>query len=61
VETLGPAPAPLSLLRGRFRHRLLLKCPRATNASALARAWVDQVAVPSQVRVAIDVDPYSFL
>ncbi|MFP6709265.1 MAG: primosomal protein N' [Alphaproteobacteria bacterium] len=61
VETLGPAPAPLSLLRGRFRHRLLLKCPRTTNASALARAWVDQVEVPSQVRVAIDVDPYSFL
>ena len=61
METLGPAPAPLSLLRGRFRHRLLLKCPRTTNASALARAWVDQVEVPSQVRVAIDVDPYSFL
>ena len=61
VEVLGPAPAPLSLLRGRFRHRLLLKCPRNTNASALARAWVEQVEVPTQVRVAIDVDPYSFL
>ncbi len=61
VEILGPAPAPMSLLRGRFRHRLLLKCPRNTNASALARAWVEQVEVPAQVRVAIDVDPYSFL
>jgi primosomal protein N' (replication factor Y) len=61
VEVLGPAPAPLNLLRGRFRHRLLLKCPRNTNASALARTWVEQVDIPSQVRVAIDVDPYSFL
>src|SRR5690606_8949242 len=36
VETLGPAPAPLSLLRGRFRFRLLLKTPRNVNASELA-------------------------
>ena len=61
VEVLGPAPAPLSLLRGRFRQRLLLKCQRGLNASALARAWVDQVDIPNQVRVAIDVDPYSFM
>jgi len=39
----------------------LLKCQRSVNASALARAWVDQVDYPNQVRVAIDVDPYSFL
>ncbi len=61
VEVLGPAPAPLSLLRGRFRQRLLLKTRRGANASALARAWVAQVEHPQQVRVAIDVDPYSFL
>jgi primosomal protein N' (replication factor Y) len=58
---LGPAPAPLSLLRGHFRQRLLLKCPRTVNASALAKAWVEGVDYPQQVRVAIDVDPYSFL
>ncbi|MDA1101178.1 MAG: primosomal protein N', partial [Proteobacteria bacterium] len=61
VEVLGPAPAPFSLLRGRFRQRLLLKTPRGVNASTLARAWVEQVDHPQQVRVAIDVDPYSFL
>jgi len=61
VETLGPAPAPLRLLRGRFRQRLLLKCPRTVNASALAKAWVEGVDYPQQVRVTIDVDPYSFL
>jgi len=61
VEILGPAPAPLKLLRGRFRYRFLLKCSRNTNASALARGWVGQVKVPGQVRVTIDVDPYTFL
>ncbi|MDP6812108.1 MAG: primosomal protein N' [Alphaproteobacteria bacterium] len=61
LEVLGPAPAPLSLLRGRFRHRLLLKTTRGVNTSELARAWVDAVDRPNQVRVAIDVDPYSFL
>ena len=61
VEVFGPAPAPMSLLRGRFRQRLLLKTQRNVNASALARTWVEQVDYPQQVRVAIDVDPYSFL
>ena len=37
VEILGPAPAPLSLLRGRFRHPLMLKCPPNTNASAQSK------------------------
>ena len=61
LDVLGPAPAPLHLLRGRFRHRLLLKAARKYNASSLAQDWVDRVNVPASVRVAIDVDPYSFL
>ena len=61
VEVYGPAPAPLALLRGRFRFRLLLKTARRINASAIARDWVAKVEVPRHVRVAIDVDPYSFM
>jgi len=61
VAVLGPAPAPLSLLRGRFRYRLLMKTPRNANASELARRWLATVSVPNNVRVGIDVDPYSFL
>ncbi len=61
IEVLGPAPAPLSLLRGRFRYRLLLKTPRATNASELARRWLAEISPPNAVRVRVDVDPYSFL
>ena len=55
------SPALLSLLRGRFRFRLLLKTPRGVNASELARDWVARAPAPGTVRVAVDVDPYSFL
>lgn len=61
IVVYGPAPAPLSLLRGRFRFRLLLKTARRINASDVARDWVAKVEAPRQVRIAIDVDPYSFM
>ncbi len=61
MTVLGPAPAPLSLLRGRFRYRLLLRARRGVNTSAVARTWLAQVQIPTQVRVAVDIDPYSFL
>ncbi|MBM3489868.1 MAG: primosomal protein N' [Alphaproteobacteria bacterium] len=61
IVVLGPAPAPLSLLRGRFRFRLLLKTPRQTNASELTRRWLAAGRPPGGVRVQVDVDPYTFL
>ncbi|HVM80741.1 MAG TPA: primosomal protein N' [Stellaceae bacterium] len=61
VEILGPAPAPLAVLRGRHRRRFLLKAERGVNVQAALRAWLAPVKVPSAVRVQIDVDPYSFL
>ncbi|HUK09868.1 MAG TPA: primosomal protein N' [Stellaceae bacterium] len=61
VEVLGPAPAPLAVLRGRHRRRFLVKAERSVNLQAVLRAWIDPVKVPSSVRVQVDVDPYSFL
>ncbi len=61
IQVLGPAPAPLALLRGRFRYRLLLKASRGVRVSELTRAWVARVTPPANVRVRIDIDPYSFL
>ncbi|MFQ5984101.1 MAG: primosomal protein N' [Alphaproteobacteria bacterium] len=61
VEVLGPAPAPLSLLRGRHRRRLLVKAARQVDLQKLLRAWLAAVRVPGRVRVQVDVDPYSFL
>jgi len=61
VAVLGPAPAPLALLRGRHRMRLLLKAERNVDVPALMRQWLTKVKVPGAVRVAVDVDPYTFL
>ena len=61
LQVLGPAPAPLSLLRGRHRHRLLLKAERGMPVQAILRDWLARVDIPNQVRVQVDVDPVSFL
>ena len=61
VVVLGPAPAALSILRGRHRRRLLLKTRRDIAVQPLLRAWLSQVSVPRGGRVDVDVDPASFL
>ena len=61
AEVFGPAPAPISRIRGRARARLLVKAPKGAPLQAALRRWRDAVKTPSAVRVAIDVDPQSFL
>ncbi|MBL8644142.1 MAG: primosomal protein N' [Rhodospirillaceae bacterium] len=60
IEVLGPAPAFMALLRGRHRHRMLLKTRRDIKPQALVKDWLERVRVPGAVRIQIDVDPYSF-
>jgi primosomal protein N' (replication factor Y) len=62
AQALGPAEAPLALIRGRYRFRLLVKSPRAFDLSAYLRAWMAAAPKPTgKIRVEIDVDPQSFL
>ncbi|HLN25250.1 MAG TPA: primosomal protein N' [Patescibacteria group bacterium] len=61
IEVLGPAPAPLALLRGRHRRRLLLKTSRKVAVQTVLRHWLGQVCPPASVRIQIDIDPYSFV
>lgn len=61
LEILGPAPAPLSLLRGRFRYRLLARSPRNVNLPDIMKHWVASQTPPSSVRIKTDIDPVSFL
>jgi primosomal protein N' (replication factor Y) len=61
VEVFGPAPAPLALLRRRHRRRLLLKARRDVAVQPILRRWIAQVRTKPGVRIAVDVDPYSFL
>lgn len=62
IDVLGPAEAPLAVIRGRHRFRLLVRCPRSVDIQAYLRAWLT-VAPPERgsVRRAVDVDPQSFL
>jgi primosomal protein N' (replication factor Y) len=57
---LGPAPAPLLMLRGKYRYRILIK---ATRQFAL-QSWLDArvtLQPPKTLRVKVDIDPYNFL
>jgi primosomal protein N' (replication factor Y) len=62
VRVLGPAEAPLALIRGRHRLRLLIKVPRNFDLSAYLRDWL-RTAPGSKgaIKLDIDVDPQSFL
>ncbi|MGL6043423.1 MAG: primosomal protein N' [Sandaracinobacteroides sp.] len=61
IEVFGRAPAPMAMLRGRHRHRLLVHARRTAPLQDYVRAWLAAVPVPGTVRVAVDVDPQSFL
>jgi primosomal protein N' (replication factor Y) len=61
VTVYGPAPAPISILRGRHRIRFLVTSPRDVDLSAYMAAWLGALKLPSAVRVSADIDPYSFL
>jgi primosomal protein N' (replication factor Y) len=62
VRVLGPAEAPLALVRGRHRLRLLVKSPRAFDLSAYLRDWISSGPKPKgSIKLEVDVDPQSFL
>ena len=62
VRILGPAEAPIAVVRGRHRFRLLVKSSRAFDLSAYLRDWLGRAPKPrGNVRLEVDVDPMSFL
>jgi len=62
ITLLGPAEAPIAVLRKRHRFRLAAKAPRRADLQGFLRALIAVAPQPrGGVRVAIDVDPQSFL
>jgi primosomal protein N' (replication factor Y) len=61
INVLGPAPAPLAVLRGRYRFRLLVRARRNVDLQAALRGWLGKAAMPRAVRLQVDIDPVSFL
>ena len=61
ITVLGPAPAPISMVRGRTRWRLLIKAKRDVNIQGFLREWLRDVKPKGSLALNVDVDPYNFL
>ncbi|MDZ4066424.1 MAG: primosomal protein N' [Tabrizicola sp.] len=61
AEVWGPAPAPIARVRGRHRVRLLVKAEKGAPLQAALAEWLAQFKLPRDLRLAVDIDPQSFL
>lgn len=61
VEILGPATAPLTKVRGRYRWQILLKSTGRNELHRLLKLFRGQIKLPAVVRLAIDVDPVDMM
>lgn len=61
MTILGPVPAPLTQLRGRYRWRFLVKTAKSAPLQQMLSSWVGGVKPTGNIRVTVDIDPYSFL
>ena len=61
AEVWGPAPAPIARVRGRHRVRLLVKAEKSAPLQAALAEWLAQFKLPRDLRLAVDIDPQSFL
>lgn len=61
LTVLGPVAAPLAILRGKYRFRLLIKTPKDFRLQQVLNAWLSRVKIPSAVDVRLDIDPYNFM
>jgi primosomal protein N' (replication factor Y) (superfamily II helicase) len=60
ITILGPAPAPFAKLRGRYRWRFLIKAPKTLFIQPVIKKWLHSTQNLGNVKVSIDVDPYTF-
>ena len=61
VTIYGPAPAPIALLRGNYRWRLLVKSSKSFPIQSYVKTWLGKLKSPNSIQVTLDVDPQSFL
>lgn len=62
IEVLGPAEAPLAMIRGRHRFRLVIRATRKADIQGFIKAMLlAGPKVRGNVMVQVDIDPQSFL
>lgn len=61
VRRFGPVDAPVAMVRGRHRVRILVQSPKDFDLSGYVRFWLE-TAEPARgnLRVQVDIDPMSF-
>lgn len=60
IDVLGPTPAPLALLRGKYRYRILVKTFKEVKIQNILKTWLSCITSPSGVNIRLDIDPYNF-
>jgi len=61
LRLFGPADAPVAMVRGRHRVRLLVQTGRDFDLSGYVRFWLTSAEkVSGNLRVQVDIDPMSF-
>jgi primosomal protein N' (replication factor Y) len=60
ITVLGPAPAQMFRIRGKFRFRFLVQADKSVNLQAYIEDWLARVKIPSSIRCTVDIDPQSF-
>lgn len=58
---LGPAPATIPKLRGEWRYRILLKGKDLKNIRRAVVETLGKIVIPSEIKVAVDVEPMNML
>ncbi|MDR1487644.1 MAG: primosomal protein N' [Deltaproteobacteria bacterium] len=63
LEIFGPAPAPITKLREKYRYQMMIRSKTALERHRLLTAWLPQVRkiLPPDVALTVDVDPYNLL
>jgi primosomal protein N' (replication factor Y) len=58
---LGPAPAPIAKLRGRYRFQIQVQSPHAERLREALAEVAAEVKTPAEVQWIIDIDPTDML
>jgi primosomal protein N' (replication factor Y) len=63
VRILGPAPPPISKLRGKYRFHILLQAVAAIPLGEVIRTATDKFVIPEKddVQYVVDIDPIDML
>ncbi len=61
ISIIGPAPASIYLLRGKYRFRILVRLNKGYNFYKLIKRMLSKPHIPSTVKIKVDIDPISFI